>query len=72
MFEDYSYKVSWRGSESTTPGLRSPKNPRLNRVNEGSGRIIESIETEYVNIYIYSPLSGSTYIKLLVRLRYSM
>ena len=35
-----------------------------NWINEGSGWIIESIEAQYVNISIYSPLSGSTYIEL--------
>ena len=36
-----------------------------NWINEGSGWIIESIEAEYANIFIYSPLIGSTYIKLM-------
>ena len=31
-------------------------------INEGSGWVIESVKAEYVNISIYSPLSGSTYI----------
>ena len=35
-----------------------------NWINEGSGWIIESIEAQYVNISIYSPLIGSTYIEL--------
>ena len=35
-----------------------------NWINKGSGWIIESIEAQHVNIYIYSPLSGSTYIEL--------
>ena len=35
-----------------------------NWINEGSGWIIESIEDQYVNIYIYSSLIGSTYIEL--------
>ena len=35
-----------------------------NWINEESGWIIESIEAQYVNIFIYSPLSGSTYIEL--------
>ena len=34
-----------------------------NWINEGSGWIIESIEAQYVNISVYSPLSGSTYIE---------
>ena len=33
-----------------------------NWINEGSGWIIESIEAQYVNISIYSPLAGITYI----------
>ena len=40
-----------------------------NWVNEGSGWIIESIETQYVNISIYSPLIGSTYIELPEKLK---
>ena len=35
-----------------------------NWINEGSGWINESIEAQYVNISIYSPLMGSTYIEL--------
>ena len=35
-----------------------------NWTNERSGWIIESIETEYVNISISSPLSGSSYTEL--------
>ena len=35
-----------------------------NRINEGSGWITESVNGEYVNISIYSPLIGITYIKL--------
>ena len=35
-----------------------------NWINEGSGWIIESIEGFYLNISAYSPLIGSTYIKL--------
>ena len=41
-------------------------------INEESGWIIESVDKEYVNISIYSPLSGSTYIELPRRLRNSM
>ena len=33
-----------------------------NWINEGSGWIIGSIEAQYVNISIYSPLIGTTYI----------
>ena len=43
-----------------------------NWINEGPGWIIESIEAEYMNIFIYSPLSRSTYIKLPNKLRKSM
>ena len=35
-----------------------------NWINEGSGWIIDQINGEYLNISKYSPLSGSTYIKL--------
>ena len=35
-----------------------------NWINEASAWIIESIEAQYVNISIYSPLIGSTYIEL--------
>ena len=43
-----------------------------NWINEGSGCTIESMDGEYVNIYIYSPLSGSSYIELPNKLRNSM
>ena len=43
-----------------------------NWINEGSGRIIVSINAEYVTISIFSPLSISSYIKLPVKLRNSM
>ena len=43
-----------------------------NYVNEGSGWIIESIEAQYVNISIYSPLIGSTYIELHDKLKNPM
>ena len=43
-----------------------------NWINEGSGRIIESVDAEYVNISIFSPLSGNTYIELSHRLRNSV
>ena len=33
-----------------------------NWINEGSGCVIESIKAAYVNISIYSPLSGVSYI----------
>ena len=35
-----------------------------NWINEGSGWIIESVEAQYVNISIYSPLIGTTCIEL--------
>ena len=34
-----------------------------NWINEGSGWVIELTDAEYVNISIYSPLSGSSYIE---------
>ena len=43
-----------------------------NCINEGSGWVIEWINREYVKIYIFSPLSGSSYIELPVKLRNSM
>ena len=42
-----------------------------NWISEGSGWIIESIDAEYVNISIYNPLSGSSYIELRDKLRNS-
>ena len=41
-------------------------------INERSGRVIESIDAEYVNISVPSPLSGGTYIDLPWGLRNSM
>ena len=43
-----------------------------NCINEGSNRVIESIDAEYVNVSVFCPLSGSTYIELPRRLRNSM
>ena len=43
-----------------------------NWINKGSGWIIESVDAEYVNISIYSPLLGSTYIELPRRSKNSM
>ena len=43
-----------------------------NWINEGSGWIIESIEAQYVNISVYSPLIGSKYIELPDGLKNSM
>ena len=42
-----------------------------NWINEGSGWIVEFIESQYINISTYRPLSGSSYIKLPVELRNS-
>ena len=38
-------------------------------INEGSGWIVESIKSQYINISIYRPLSGSSYMKLPVELK---
>ena len=38
-------------------------------INEGSGWIVESIESQYINILTYRPLSGSSYINLPKELR---
>ena len=38
-------------------------------INEGSGWIIESIESQYINISVYKPLVGSSYIDLPIELR---
>ena len=43
-----------------------------NCINEGSGWVIASKDGQYVNISIFSPFSGSTYIELPHRLRNSM
>ena len=40
-----------------------------NWINEGSGWIVESIESQYINISTYQQLSGSSYMKLPVELR---
>ena len=42
-----------------------------NWINEGSGWIIESTEAQYVNISLYSPLNGGTYIELPTTLKHS-
>ena len=39
-----------------------------NRVNEGSGWIVERIESQYINISTYRPLSGIFYVELPVEL----
>ena len=38
-------------------------------INEGSGWIVESIESQYINILTYRPLSGSSFINLPVEVR---
>ena len=38
-------------------------------VNEGSGSIVESIESQYINISTYRPLSGTSYISLPKKLK---
>ena len=40
-----------------------------NWINEGSGWIVETIKSQYINISTYSPLSGSSYVKLPTELR---
>ena len=40
-----------------------------NWINEGSGWIVELIESQYINISTYRPLSGSSYVKLPAKLR---
>ena len=40
-----------------------------NWINKGSGWIIEFIESQYINISTYRPLSGSSYMDLPVELR---
>ena len=40
-----------------------------NWINKGSGWIVESIESQYINISTYRPLSGRSYMKLPVELR---
>ena len=41
----------------------------LYKIDEGSGWIIESIESQYINISTYKPLAGSSYIDLSTELR---
>ena len=43
-----------------------------NWINEGFGWIIESLNGEYIDISIYSQLSGTAYIKFATNLRISM
>ena len=40
-------------------------------INNGSGWIFELIESQYINISTYRPLSGSSYIDLTVELKNS-
>ena len=40
-----------------------------NWINEGSGWIVESIDSQYINISAFKTLSGSSYIKLPVELK---
>ena len=40
-------------------------------INNGSGWIIESIESQYINISTYRPLVGSPYIDLPIELKHS-
>ena len=40
-----------------------------NWISEGSGWIVESIESQYINILTYRPLSGNSYVVLPVKLR---
>ena len=43
-----------------------------NWINEGSGWIVESIESQYINFSIYWPLAGNSYVELPVKLRSSI
>ena len=40
-----------------------------NWINEGSGWVVEIIESQYINISTYRPLLGSSYVKLPTKLR---
>ena len=40
-----------------------------NLINEGSGWIVELIESQYINISTYRPLSGSTYVEVPAKLK---
>ena len=42
-----------------------------NWINEGSDWIVELIESQYISISTYKPLSGSSYVKLPAELRRS-
>ena len=41
----------------------------LVKISEGSAWIIKSIDAKYVNVFIYNPLSGRSYIQLPLKLR---
>ena len=43
-----------------------------NWINKGSGWVIESMDGENVNIFIYNPLLGNSYIRLPHKLKNSM
>ena len=43
-----------------------------NWISEGSGWIVESIMSQYINISTYRPLIGSFYIKLPAELKWPM
>ena len=40
-----------------------------NWINEASGWIVELIESKYINVSTYRPLSGSSYVQLPVELK---
>ena len=40
-------------------------------INEGCGWYVELIQSQYINISFYRPLSGSSYVKLSAELRSS-
>ena len=42
-----------------------------NSNNKGSSWIVESIESQYINISTYRPLSGSSYVELPAKLKRS-
>ena len=40
-----------------------------NWINEGSGWIVKLIDSQYINISTYRPLSGSSYVKFSAELK---
>ena len=40
-----------------------------NWINKGSGWIVELVESQYINVSTYRPLSGRSYVQLTARLR---